>query len=286
MADSKLAVIFDFDDTLVPDTTTQLLQKYKINPENFWSKEVKALIDTGYDPTLAYLNKFLENVGKDKPFGKLTNEDLHNFGKTLDDKFFSGLPQIFDDLKEIVKNYKDIDIEFYIISGGLQEIIKGSKIVQDNFTSVYGCELDEDSEFGHLKYIKRAISFTEKTRYIFEINKGITPDEVNIKPFLVNKDIPITSRRIPIENMIYVGDGLTDIPCFSLIMKGNGIAFGVLDPSKTKSAKQALQEYIITHRVVSVHAPNYLEDVELGSLIRATVTSRCTTISLRRREAE
>ncbi|PBO84792.1 MAG: hypothetical protein COA77_07560 [Thaumarchaeota archaeon] len=90
MTDSKLAVIFDFDDTLVPDTTTQLLQKYGINTGDFWSKDVKSLIDSGYEPTLAYLNKFLENIGKDRPFGKLTNKDLRDFGKTLDGKFFSG----------------------------------------------------------------------------------------------------------------------------------------------------------------------------------------------------
>ncbi|PBO84791.1 MAG: hypothetical protein COA77_07555 [Thaumarchaeota archaeon] len=195
-------------------------------------------------------------------------------------------PQIFDDLKKIVKQFKDINIEFYIISGGLQEIINGSETVQNNFTAVYGCELGENAEHGHLNYIKRAISFTEKTRYIFEINKGITPDEVKKEPFLVNKDISDNSRRIPLENMIYVGDGLTDIPCFSLIMRGHGVAFGVFDPSQQKSAKQALQEYIITKRVVSAHAPNYLADVELGSLIRAAVTSKCANITLRRREAE
>ncbi len=291
MESSKLAVIFDFDDTLVPDSTTLLLEKYGINPQDFWSTDVKALIKLGYNPTHAYLNKLLDNIGKDRPFGKLTNNDLRKFGKTLDDKFFPGIPEIFEDLKKIVKPFKDIDIEFYIISGGLQEIIMGSKIVQNNFNSVYGCELGEDPQFGHLKYIKRAITFTEKTRYIFEINKGFTPDEVFKKPYLVNTDIPNNSRRIPIGNMIYVGDGLTDIPCFSLIMKGigepedKGVAFGVFDPSKTKSAKQAFQEYIFTKRVSSAHSPQYLEDVELGSLIRTAVTARCTKISLRKREA-
>jgi len=292
MVGSNLAVIFDFDDTLVPDTTSELLKKYDINPEAFWSKEVKALIQSGYNPTHAYLNKILENIGEGKPLGKLTNQDLREFGKTFDDKFFSGIPQIFDDLKEIVDKYQDIDIEFYIISGGLKEIIDGIKIVQDNFTSVYGCELSGDTEDGYLKYIKRAITFTEKTRYIFEINKGITQEDVKKQPYLVNKDVSRRSRRIPIGNMIFVGDGLTDIPCFSLVMngigepEGGGVAFGVFDPTAQKSAKQALQEYIITHRVVSAHAPKYQKDVELGSMMRAAVTNRCTTIQLKRKQAE
>lgn len=292
MVGSNVAVIFDFDDTLVPDTTSELLKKYKIKPEDFWSIEVKNLIKLGYDPTQAFLKKILDNIGEDKPLGKLTNQNLREFGKTLDDKFFSGIPQIFDDLKKIVNKLKDIEIEFYIISGGLKEIIIGSKTVQDNFTSVYGCELIGDTEDGYLKYIKRAISFTEKTRYIFEINKGITQDQVKEKPLLVNKNLSNDSRRIPIGNMIYVGDGLTDIPCFSLIKKGigepagGGMAFGVFDPTVEKSAKQALQEYIMTDRVLSAHAPKYQKDAELGSFIRAAVTTRCAKVQLKREEAD
>lgn len=292
MVGSNLAVIFDFDDTLVPDTTTELLKKHNIDPDDFWSKHVKALIESGYNPTHAFLKKILDNIGEDKPLGKLTNQNLLEFGKMFDEKFFSGIPEIFDELKEIVKKYKDIDIEFYIISGGLKEIIVGSQIVRNNFTSVYGCELIGDTEDDYLKYIKRAITFTEKTRYIFEINKGITQDEVKKEPYLVNKDVSHDLRRIPIGNMIYVGDGLTDIPCFSLIMNGIGepdgvgVAFGVFDPTAQKSAKQALQEYIITHRVVSAHAPRYQSDVELGALIRAAVANRCSTIQLKRKQAE
>jgi len=288
---TNLAVIFDFDDTLVPDTTSELLKKYEIDPQVFWTKEVKELIASGYETTHAYLKKILDNIGEGKKFGKLTNKDLNDFGKIFDNKFFPGIPEIFEDLKNIVKQYKDIDIEFYIISGGLKEIIDGSQIVKDNFTSVYGCELGGDTEDGYLKYIKRAITFTEKTRYIFEINKGITQDEVKEKPLLVNKNLPNDSRRIPIGNMIYVGDGLTDIPCFSLIKKGigepegGGVAFGVFDPSVEKSAKQALQEYIMTDRVLSVHAPKYQKDVELGSIIRAAVTTRCADIQLKRKQA-
>jgi len=289
---TNLAVIFDFDDTLVPDTTSELLKKYEIDPQVFWSKDVKELIASGYEPTHAYLKKILENIGEGKPFGKLTNKDLRDFGKTFDEKFFSGIPEIFNDLKEIVTPFQDIDIEFYIISGGLKEIIDGSQIVKNNFTSVYGCELGGDTEDGHLKYIKRAITFTEKTRYIFEINKGITQDQVKEKPLLVNKNLSNDSRRIPIGNMIYVGNGLTDIPCFSLIKKGigepagGGMAFGVFDPTVEKSAKQALQEYIMTDRVLSAHAPKYQKDAELGSFIRAAVTTRCAKVQLKREEAD
>src|SRR5947207_2162139 len=78
-----------------------------------------------------------------------------------------------------------------------------------------------------LATIKRAVTFTEKTRFLFEIQKGITPQQTAKDPYLVNKDVPATDRRVPFSNMIYVGDGLTDIPCFSLIGHNRGRAFAV-----------------------------------------------------------
>ncbi|WKT57170.1 HAD family hydrolase [Candidatus Nitrosotenuis chungbukensis] len=290
MVGSKIGVIFDYDDTLVPDTATELLKKYGIDHEKFWGEDVKQLLLEGYDPTHAYLKLILNNIGEGKPFGKLTNKDLRAFGKTFDDKFSKGIPEVFTELKEKVKQYKDIDIEFYIISGGLREIIIGSDVVKNNFTSVYGCDLAGDTEDDYLKYVKRAITFTEKTRYIFEINKGITQDEVKENAYLVNKDVPVTSRRIPLSNMIYIGDGLTDIPCFSLITKassdhaGNGFAFAVFDSTKPKSAKQALQEYLMPKRVTGAYSPKFDKDSDLGSVLRAVVTTQCANITLRNKE--
>jgi len=286
-----LAAIFDFDDTIVPDSTTEFLDSHNVNSNDFWLKDVKSLTDSGWDPTLAYLKTFLGLIGETKPLGQLSDAQLREFGQTLDSKCYPGLPQIFEDLKNTVKKYRDIDIEFYIISGGLQSIIEGSKIIHDNFSGVYGCQLAGDEENGVLRYIKRAITFTEKTRYLFEINKGVTPGAVKTKPYLVNLDKSYEQRRIKFSNMIYVGDGLTDIPCFTLIMKGpsgypeeRGTAFAVFDPKKTngrRSAKQALQDFLKPNRVVSAHKPDYTPDSELGSFIRAAVGIRCSEINLR-----
>lgn len=124
-----LAIIFDFDDTLVPDSTTKLLQDHGIDSKKFWTKDVKALVSSGFDPTQAYLKVLLDNIGDGKPLGPVTNNDLRKFGKTLDSQFYPGLPELFRDLKRTVKGYKNIDIEFYVISGGLQEVIEGSEFI-------------------------------------------------------------------------------------------------------------------------------------------------------------
>jgi phosphoglycolate phosphatase-like HAD superfamily hydrolase len=281
---SIVAVIFDFDDTLLPDSTSALLREHGLDPEEFWSRKTKALVDRGYDPPLAYLNLLLREVGRDKPLGELTNARLAAFGATLDGTWFPGLPELFDDLRDVTRQYRDVSIEFYIISGGLQRIIEGSRHVERHFAGVYGCQLGEDFETGVICDIKRCVTFTEKTRFLFEINKGIPPSDAATQPHLVNKAVAEQERPVPFANIIYVGDGLTDIPCFSLIEKGGGVAFGVFQAGQ-ESAKQAFQRFLETRRVRSMHHPDYREDAELGALLRAAVATACLNIEIRSERA-
>lgn len=281
-----LALVFDFDDTLVPDSTTKLLKKYGIDTDHFWGVQAKELIQQGYDQALAYLKLILDNIGDGKPLGQLTNEELTKFGATLDTEFHAGLPAFFDDIRTEVAKHKDIDVEFYIISGGLQAIVEGSDIVKKYFSGVYGCQLGGDTPDGPLKYIKRCITFTEKTRYLFEINKGIDPIESRSRPHLVNKSVPDEKRKIPLQNMVYVGDGMTDIPCFTLVQKNKGKAFGVFDPSSESKAKLALQEFLEPHRVTGMFRPDYTKQAELGIFLRAAIASRCVDIAAERRSPQ
>lgn len=275
-----IAVVFDFDDTLVPDSTTALLQSRDIDVEEFWSELVPSLVDDGYDPPLAYLRLILERIGAGKALGGLTNQDLRDFGQSLDAQFFDGLPDMFINLRELVARFRDVSIEFYIVSGGLQEVIAGSQTVQQHFDGFYGCQLGE-AEDGHLRYVKRCVTFTEKTRYLFEINKGVRPEVSRRQPHAVNNKVD--RRRVPFSNMIYVGDGLTDIPCFSLVREGRGRTFGVL--ARNRTAKQAFEDLLQERRVDSLHSPDYREDADLGALIRAAVSNLATTIDLGREQA-
>jgi phosphoglycolate phosphatase-like HAD superfamily hydrolase len=277
-----IAIVFDFDDTLVPDSTTMLLKKHGIDPVKFWTKDLEDLVQRGYDPTLGWLRLLLDNVGQDKPLGPLTNEALKQFGVSLDSHLYPGLPALFDDLNAIVKGFRTISIEYYLVSGGLQSVIEGMAMPSKYFTGVYGCQLEEAGDPPTLRYIKRAINFTEKTRYLFEINKGITPAEALLKPYLVNKEVGDDKRHVPFGQMIYVGDGLTDIPCFSLLKRYSGVPFGVFDPSNSAKAKRAFIEFIKPGRVVGMHAPKYGPDDELGSLLRAAVATLCNKIVLDR----
>lgn len=279
-----VAVVFDFDETLIGDSTTLLLAKHGIKPKTFWG-QVKKLVAAGHEPTLAWLTLFLENVGPDKPLGALSNKNLRAFGRELDDQYAPGLPGLFDDLREIVLVYRDIQIEFYVVSGGLEDVIRGSRVVQSNMTDVWGCLLAEDKATRMVTSIKRSISFTEKTRYLFQINKGLTSKETFGNPYLVNKSVAPEDRRVRFEDMIYVGDGLTDVPCFSLVRNRRGMTFGVFDPAEKDSARRALLEFLQPGRVVSMHAPRYGSGDELGEILRAAVAARCAAITLERARA-
>lgn len=272
-----IAVIFDYDDTLVPDSTTQLLKHYKMDVKKFWKEDWKNLVKSGYDPTHAYLKLILDNIGEDKQLGKLTNQDLQNFGKEVQKTQYDGLPELIADLEDRVQK-KYLNIEFYIISGGLEEIIKGNSFVSDKFRAIYGCRLGGDTEDGELKYIKRAITFTEKTRYLFEISKGIPPEKSDKKPMAVNKYVIIEDRKIPFDNMVYIGDGSTDIPCFSLIKnrQNKGVPLGIFHKDKDLSERlEIFDEVLKTNRTLGMYYPEYDEGKQLNEKITLAVQSWC-----------
>jgi len=280
-----IAIIFDFDDTLLPDSTSLFLESHGIDVVRFWKEEAKSLLDDGYDPTLAYLNLILDYTSPGKELVNLKVQDLRAFGASLDDKFFPGVHTLAQDLGNLVREVsRDIAVELYIISGGLQDVIEGSDFVKKTFTGVYGCTFGTDED-GILRRIKRAVTFTEKTRYIFEINKGITPAATANNQYLVNKFVKEEDRRIPFKNMIYLGDGLTDIPCFSLLKKTGGTTFGIFKPSDKASAKRAFLEFLKTDRVVSTHSAKFEGHDDLGALLRTAVTTTASRIRLSREQA-
>ena len=275
-----IAVIFDFDDTLTDDSTTQLLQAYGIDPVHFWQNQMKKRVEEGWDPALAYLDFIAANTGKGKAFEGLSNKKLSEFGGTL--KFYKGLKTLFSDLKKSTQEHplSNPVVEFYIISGGIEEIIRGSKIAK-HITEIWGCRFAEGPD-GMIRGIKNVVSFTEKTRFLFEINKGCTNSSRN-QPYNVNERVSPEDRRIPFENMIYVGDGLTDVPCFSLLERNGGRGFGVFDPKRDGSPKKGWEKLVAPKRVVSLNAPRYGKNDDLGSLLRVAVSSICSDLDLKTR---
>ena len=273
-----VAVIFDFDDTLTDESTTKLLEHYGIDPVTFWKTQNEVLINQqGWDPVPAYLKLILDNVGEERPFGTLRNNDMRAFGAKL--KFYPGVLRLFRSLRQNAEKHTASNpiIEFYVITSGLEEIVRGSKIAKE-LKGVWGCRFAEGHN-GMIQHIKNVVSFTEKTRFLFEINKGLSDNRK--KPYAVNENVEPGDRRIPFSNMIYVGDGLTDVPCFSLLKNMGGKSMGVFDPTKAGSPKRAWEKLVAPQRVMSIHSPKYGPNDDLGSFLRLAVNQICVELDLR-----
>jgi len=252
-----IACIWDFDKTLIPGyMQAPIFDHYRVDSKNFW-KEVNELPNyyrkNSLDlivPDTVYLNHFI-TYARDGIFKGLNNRRLREFGAEIE--FCKGLPEFFDEVKQFVKanpayRQHDIRVEHYIVSTGLRQMILGSKIAP-YVDGVWGCEFVENPPpAGYLEptgpkaprsskiisQIAYALDNTTKTRAIFEINKGTN----KIPDIDVNAQIPDEDRRVPIQNMIYIADGPSDIPVFSIVNRLGGRTFAVYQPGSKEEFSQ------------------------------------------------
>jgi 2-hydroxy-3-keto-5-methylthiopentenyl-1-phosphate phosphatase len=232
---NTIAIICDCDGTLCPDTTELLVSRIGGKPRDFWH-DVYEEVGEGWDPPIAYMTKLLE-LARAKSIG-ITLDLLKEVGESI--RFFPGVLDFTGRLQQRLDANAEfraarIKIELSIISGGIEEIIKFSAIGRVA-AEIFGCSFSFDGK-GVANGIKRAVTFTEKTKFVFAINKGISSDELRKKPYRVNDVIDPAERRVPFEHMIYVGDGPSDIPCFSTIKFLEGSVVGVMPPENNELRK-------------------------------------------------
>lgn len=243
-----IAIVWDFDKTLINGYMEDpLLKDYDIEPKVFWNevnnlpKKYAEEQNVKVNPDTIYLNHLINYVESGKLHG-LNNAKLREYGDKLE--FYPGVPEIFDKTRSLIENnnsYKEFDIkvEHYIISSGLTEIIRGSK-VNDYISGIWGCEfieIDDDNGEKIIGEIGYTIDNTTKTRALFEINKGVGKNS----DVQVNTKLPEEFRRVHFINMVYVADGPSDIPAFSLINKNGGATFAVYPAGNAKAFRQVEQ---------------------------------------------
>ncbi len=264
-----IAVIFDFDDTLAHDSTSDFLASLGIDTEQFWGIENKKLIESGWDPVPAYMFQMIQWSNRQADGSKITRKKIESFGKNV--RLFDGTQRVFGKLKEYVaKTDPDFAVEFYIISSGLGDLIRNTKIAH-HMTDVFASDFHY-SDTGEICFPKKIVSFTDKTRYIFQISKGLVGENFRNKPFDVNKKVEPADLCIPLNRMIFIGDGYTDIPCFSLLSKNGGIAFAVYD-RENKEKKHKAWGFIEDGRVKTLHSANYTKGSDLISAIEMSLGS-------------
>jgi hypothetical protein len=250
-----IACIWDFDKTLIPEyMQSPLFKKYGVNESDFWA-ETNALVaeyhKRGYrlSGEIGYLNHILTYVLSGKMTG-LNNKILQEVGKEIN--FYPGLPEFFEESRKYVLEKEeylkhDITLEHYIVSTGLAQMIRGSKIAP-HVDGIWGCEFIENplqpgflqqgelsiSAEAEIAQIGMVIDNTTKTRALFEINKGTNKNQA----IDVNAMVKPEHRRIPFKNMIYIADGPSDIPSFSVVRNNGGIAYGVYNPERSDEFAQ------------------------------------------------
>jgi len=271
-----IAVIFDFDDTLAPDATSALLESLGVDVKDFWQNRIKKLMDDDWDPVPAYLSGIID-LSQNRETVPITKELLFSFGRGL--SFYKGVTRFFSRVRSYMgKKYPDINLEFYLISSGLREILVNTKIA-GNFTDIWACDFVYD-ETGQIRFPKNIISFTDKTRYLFQISKGIIGPASRGQPFEVNRKLEADAMRIPFEQMIFIGDGYTDIPCFSLIKKYNGYSFGVYDRDKRDRWGKAWG-FIEDGRVTNLLSADYSASSDLSNSVIMALDSIARRIELK-----
>ena len=216
-----VAIMYDFDKTLC----TKDMQEYAFIPSlgmtapDFWS-EVRDMTDREeMDNILAYMFIMVEKA-REKHI-PITRQMFQEMGAHVE--FFKGVTGWFDRITAFGEAV-GVQVEHYIVSSGIKEIIEGTEIA-DHFKKIYACEFLYD-ESGSIQWPKYAVNYTAKTQFLFRINKGILTIDSKSADIL-NGYTPEDDRRVPFYNMIYIGDGLTDVPSMKLVKLNGGQSIAV-----------------------------------------------------------
>ncbi|SRR5574344_1794018 len=264
-----MAIMYDFDKTLSLDYMQNygFIPALGMTPEQFWSATNQFATTNNSDRTLSYMYMMLEK-SQEKHI-PLTASWLQSFGKDI--KFFKGVSTWFKRINDYGLT-KGVQVEHYLISSGNKEIVDGCAIAKE-FTRIFGCEFIFDPVTKEAIWPKVAINFTQKTQFIYRISKGAIDDISD--EFQVNEKSP--TRRIPYSNMVYMGDGMTDIPAMIVAHNSGGHSIAVY-PSADK--KDDVIGLLKDDRVNYVCRADYSAGSELEKVMQLIVDSIAIKASL------
>lgn len=259
---TAIAIAYDFDGTLARGN----MQEYDFIPalnmtsKAFWN-DVKTLAKTQEaDEILAYMRTMIEKATQQRvPIGRSAFKAL---GKSV--TLFEGVTEWFDRVNEYAKT-RDIRVDHFIISSGLREMILGTPIAK-KFKKIYASGFMYDHN-NLAVWPALAINYTTKTQYLFRINKGSLDLSDNT---VINRFVPPSERPVPFENIVFVGDGETDIPCMRLVRDLGGHSIAVYDPLKRGASKRA-QSLVSEGRASIAAAADYRPSSKIDISIKAII---------------
>ena len=250
-----IAFLYDFDKTLC---TTDMedyafIPSLGYTPAEFWGRANAFGWENRMDGLLAYMYTMIQECAVQNI--KLDRAFLNHCGESI--QLFPGVREWFARINAFGESL-GVQVEHYVISSGLREIIEGSGIAQE-FREIYACEFYYN-ENGDACWPKLDVNFTNKTQFVYRINKGIL-DVSRDKE--LNDSMPDDSKRIPFTNMIYMGDGLSDVPCMKMMRAYGGQAIAVYQASN----RAGVEDLLAKGRVDYIFQADY----RAGSALEATV---------------
>lgn len=269
MRNKIIAIMYDFDKTLCAKDMQEytFIPNLGIEAKDFWNDANVLRENSKMDQVLTYMYlMFRKTVDNNR---SLKRNYLNEMGKNIE--LFPGVLEWFDRINEYGKSL-GVEIEHYIISSGLKEIIEGSKI-GDKFKMIYASEFFYNED-GNATWPKLAVNYTNKTQFLIRINKGILDisDDNRLNDKMLEND-----RRISTSNMIYIGDGYTDVPCMKLTKENGGVSIAVYNENKSDMAKKLLNDGRINFMVKS----DYRENTEMDKIIKKTIKSMVINTELK-----
>lgn len=250
-----VAIMYDFDRTLC----TKDMQDYSFIPSlgmtesEFWQYSNSLGQSEHMDSILAYMYAMVK-ISKDKNI-PLLRQNLVDMGKNVE--LFKGVEGWFDRITEFGK-LSGMQVEHYVISSGMKEIIEGTPISKC-FKSIFACEFLYD-ENGNGVWPKTDVNYTNKTQFVYRINKGVL-DVANDND--LNRSMPDDSKRVPFCNMIYIGDGLSDVPCMKMMKAYGGYSIAVYQNKDSK-----VEDLLKRGRVDYIYPADYSENTGLDITVK------------------
>ncbi len=264
-----MAIMYDFDKTL----STTDMQNYSfipnlgLTPQEFWGDTTIFSEKTGVERILSYMYVMIQKA-KEKGI-KINREYLRECGKNI--KFFPGVSTWFKRINEYGAS-KGVKVEHYLVSSGTKEIIEGCSIINE-FKAVYGCEYYYENN--EPVWPKMAINYTQKTQFFFRIAKGVydpSDDEgVNEKT---------RKLRVPYGNIVYMGDGMTDIACMTLVKKNGGHSIALYPEKDQQKVKQLYDE----GRVSFICRADYSANSDLEKVIELLIDKIATYAEIEKKQ--
>lgn len=264
-----VAIAYDFDGTLAPGYMQEydFIPDLKIANEAFWEESDRQAAENDMDGVLSYMLLMLTKAKENNI--PVKEETFEKYGKNI--QFFDGVEDYFERINAYAAA-KNLILEHHIISSGLREFVRGTTIGK-YFKNIFASGFMYD-ENGVARWPALAVNYTNKTQFLFRINKGITNSYDNS---LINKRIPEDQKLVSFENMIYIGDGETDVPAMKMMKSQGGTAIAVYNP-KVKRSKNGAQtpregciDLIRMNRADYIAPANYLENSELDVIIKKVI---------------